>query len=423
MFLKLFIAFLLVILSVRFYFFFQKGDTYKDGQKIRYETTIFSEPQSNSTIQKIDVNLPTGENVYITLPRFPEYNYGDRIIISGPIRILPRHGGGQSYGASTRIFSLLFNKQQYIFSQNFPKIEYVKTDKDLILAVITFIRQRVLGVFNNALPPDLASLLLGIVFGIKAPMSNSFFNSLKLSGVLHIIAASGMNVTMVGGFLSSFFIIFFKRQTAVILSIFGIIFYAFLAGFSASIVRASIMGILVFSSQILGRQSFASYGLFVTAFIMLFISPNLIFDIGFQLSFTATAGLLYIRPLFDFKNLKKIPLSEDVLITLSAQIATLPILLATFGTYSMWSVVVNGLVLWTVPILMVFGGLGAVFGLVIEPIGKIFLYLCLPFLLYFGQIVSFFSKGALFSLETLPFSFVLGYYFLLLSAILYRKTK
>ena len=402
---KLFICFLLFILLLRFFFFFQKGDAYSDGQKIKYETTIFSEPQFTSTIQKISVNLPTGENVYITLPRFPEYSYGDRVVISGTLH------------------KKLLSKNRSIFSQNFPKIEYVKTNKDPILAVTSFIRQRVSQIFNSVFPPDLASLMLGIVFGIKGQMSNDFFNNLKLSGVLHIIAASGMNVTMIGGFLSSFFALFLKRQVAVMLSIAGIIFYAFLAGFSASIVRASIMGIIVFSSQILGRQSYASYGLFLTAFIMLFLSPGLIFDIGFQLSFAATAGLLYIRPLFIFRKLKKIPFSEDILITLSAQIATLPILLANFGTYSIWSVVVNGLVLWTVPILMILGGLGALSGLVFEPVGKVFLYLCLPFLLYFKEVVSFFSKGALFSLETMPFSFILGYYLLLLSIILYRKSK
>ena len=402
---KLFICFLLFILLLRFFFFFQKGDTYNDGQEIKYETTIFSEPQFTSTIQKISVNLPTGENVYITLLRFPEYSYGDRVVISGTLH------------------KKLLSKNRSIFSQNFPKIEYVKTNRDPILAVTSFIRQRVSQIFNSVFPPDLASLMLGIVFGIKGQMSNDFFNNLKLSGVLHIIAASGMNVTMIGGFLSSFFALFLKRQVAVMLSIAGIIFYAFLAGFSASIVRASIMGIIVFSSQILGRQSYASYGLFLTAFIMLFLSPGLIFDIGFQLSFAATAGLLYIRPLFIFRKLKKIPFSEDILITLSAQIATLPILLANFGTYSIWSVVVNGLVLWTVPILMIVGGLGALSGLVFEPVGKVFLYLCLPFLLYFKEVVSFFSKGALFSLETMPFSFILGYYLLLLSIILYRKSK
>ena len=402
---KLFICFLLFILLLRFFFFFQKGDTYNDGQEIKYETTIFSEPQFTSTIQKISVNLPTGENVYITLLRFPEYSYGDRVVISGTLH------------------KKLLSKNRSIFSQNFPKIEYVKTNRDPILAVTSFIRQRVSQIFNSVFPPDLASLMLGIVFGIKGQMLNDFFNNLKLSGVLHIIAASGMNVTMIGGFLSSFFALFLKRQMAVMLSITGIIFYAFLAGFSASIVRASIMGIIVFSSQILGRQSYASYGLFLTAFIMLFLSPGLIFDIGFQLSFAATAGLLYIRPLFIFRKLKKIPFSEDILITLSAQIATLPILLANFGTYSIWSVVVNGLVLWTVPILMIVGGLGALSGLVFEPVGKVFLYLCLPFLLYFKEVVSFFSKGALFSLETMPFSFILGYYLLLLSIILYRKSK
>ena len=138
--------------------------------------------------------------------------------------------------------------------------------------------------FFQTLPSPSSSLLLGIIFGIKEQMPKDFTDNLRTSGVFHVIAASGMNVTLVAGFLSVFFAFFFKRQIAIGLSILGIIFYAILAGLEPSIIRASVMGILVFSAQILGRQTLAVNFLALTGFVMLFVDPSLIFDIGFQLS-------------------------------------------------------------------------------------------------------------------------------------------
>lgn len=430
---KIIIIVLLLILTIRFIVFYNQANNYQDGQAIRLDTTLFSEPQFQANYQKFTASLSTGESIFVTVPSYPQYKYGDRIAISGPIRILPRAGGfqpraleGQSYGASNQIVELLMSER--IYTMYFPKIEAVSPPTGG-LAVTSFIRQSVIDLFNKTLPPDLSSLLLGIVFGIKGPMSQEFINNLRLAGVMHVIAASGMNITMVAGFLSAVFMLFLKRQTALFTSILGIVFYAFLAGMQPSIVRASIMGILVFSSQILGRQSLGAYGLFLTGFIMLFISPLLISDVGFQLSFAATAGLLYIRPLFNrvekFSVLsKKFPLTEDLFITSSAQIATLPILLATFGTYSLWSILVNALVLWTIPTLMILGGIGAILGMIFQPLGSILVYLCLPFLLFFQKIVMFFgSLSGTITIQNLPSSFILGYYLLLLALIFYFSSS
>ncbi len=417
---------LILILTLRFFTFYQSRNNFKNGQEISFETTLFSEPQFVGNYQKFTVVLTTGEKIFVTVPLSPQYGYGDRVSILGPVQILPRQRKGQYYGASTQNSSLLTSKGR-VYSMDYPKISFVKTSvpQDAGLAVTAFIRQSVTALFNNNLPPDLSSLLLGIVFGIKAPMSTNFLNNLRIAGVMHVIAASGMNITMVAGFLSSILTLFLRRQTALLASIVGIVFYAFLAGMQPSIIRAAIMGILVFSSQILGRQTLGAYGLFLAAFMMLFISPSLISDVGFQLSFAATAGLLYLNPLFNrvetLNNLvRKFPLSENLFITFSAQLATLPILLATFGTYSLWSIPANALVLWTVPILMILGGLGAILGMIFQPLGSILVYLCLPLLLYFQKIVIFFSSlGGVLAVKNLPISFILGYYLLLFSLVFY----
>jgi competence protein ComEC len=296
-------------------------------------------------------------------------------------------------------------------------MESVKNSENYFLAIINSVRQKIIGTFQANLPKDPAALLLGIVFGIKVDFSKTFLQNLKAVGVMHVIAASGMNVTMVAGFFFYIFSLVLKRQMAIVLSVAGIIFYDFLAGFQASIVRASVMAALAFSAQILGKQRDGLYILFLTALVMLFWQPNYLTDIGFQLSFASTLGILIIpRLLKRFEN----GFSADLITTFSAQVATLPILISGFGVYSIWSIVVNALVLWTVPILMILGGFAAIIAFVCEPLARLLLYLCLPFLLFFEAITNFFAglKGSI-SLQNAPWQFIASYYLILISILIF----
>ena len=417
---KLVFIALILLLSLRFFFFYHNQPQYDDGQYIDFETILLSEPQIVGRVQRITANLESGEKIFVTVPQFPEFNYGQTLHISGILK------------------KRLLTNEKVILTMSFPKAEPVKRSQNLLLALTSFIRQKVILLFEKTLPPNSSGLLLGIVFGIREGMDKTFSNDLRLSGVLHVVAASGMNVTMVGGFLTGFFGSIFRRQIALVFSIGGILFYALLAGLEPSIVRASIMGIFAFSAQILGRQNLAVYALGIAAYLMLFISPSLLFDVGFQLSFLATLGLIFIRPLFKkdkpvedvgdiFKRhdiFEKSVIREDLTTTISAQIATLPILLVTFGTYSLWSVGINALVLWTIPILMVIGGVGAMFGLLIEPLGQLVLYLSLPFLLFFEAIVHTSSKwGGVVGIENFPWQIAVGYYSMLLAIIVFLRKK
>jgi len=399
----IFVSILSVILVLRIYSFYSQKTQYKDGQSLSFEATVVSDPKFSGNYQNFPVNLPTGELVFIQTAGYPEYAYGSKIRISGSLKIK------------------LLNDKNSILALSFPKIEPVKNSESYFLAVVNSVRQKIITSFQANLPKDSAALLLGIVFGIKEDFSKSFLQKLKTVGVMHVIAASGMNVTMVSGFLFYLFSLVFRRQTAIFISILGVVFYDFLAGFQASIIRASIMGALAFSSQILGKQRDGIYILFLTGFLMLFIWPQFLTDVGFQLSFASTLGILIIPNLFKrWQN----AFSGDFLTTLSAQTATLPILLGSFGTYSLWSILVNALVLWTVPILMILGGFAAIVAFVFEPLAKFLLYLCLPFLVYFELVTNFFAglKGSL-VLQSIPWQFVVAYYLLLSSILAFAFKK
>lgn len=397
--LLIFISFLFIILGLRLFVFYSTKPVYKEGQAINFNSRVISEPNIYKSYQSFWLELPSTDRVFVKTEIYPQYYFQDNVNVIG-----------------TLTFRLINDKTR-ILSIEYPKISLVKNSDSIFLAVVKSTRQKIITVFDKALPKDLSGLMLGIVFGIKQDLSKEFLDNLKTAGVMHVIAASGMNVTITAGFIFYFFTLFLKRQLAVFVSILGILFYAFLAGFEASIVRASIMGIIAFSSQILGKQQFSFYALLLTAFLMLFVAPQYLFDIGFELSFAATLGILFIPRVFSkFQN----AFSEGFLTTISAQIATLPIILGSFGVYSPWSIICNTLVLWTVPFLMIIGGIAALVSLVLPAVASLLLYLCLPLLFYFVKIVTFFGnlKSTL-SIETFPLAFGAAYYLFLASFLVF----
>lgn len=398
-----FIGILLLLLAFRLYFFYQNISQYINGQKVSVTTTLLSQPVMRGNTQQFSIFLESNQRATVVLPLLPQVNYGDNVRISG---IINRR--------------VLLNKR-VVMTIYYPNIEAVEKSQNVLLALASIIRQKITAIFHKSLPSPASNLLLGIVFGIKEDLPKDFFANLRATGVLHVIAASGMNITMIGGFLSSVFGLLFRRQIALFLAIGGILFYSLLSGLEPSIVRAAIMGSLAFGAQIFGRQYFAAYALLLSAYGMVMYSPQLLFDIGFQLSFSATCGLMYIGPMLTFVP-KKLLIREDITTTIAAQIATMPILLTNFGVYSVISLVVNSLVLWTVPMLMIIGGAGATVGLVSEFLGGIILYMSIPLLFYFEYIVNLFGQVKWgISMDWFPWQWAVSYYCLLLAAVFYAQ--
>lgn len=405
---------------LRFYTFYQDFPSYKNGQLIEFTTLLLKEPKLNGNYQQITATLNHGEKVYINSSRYPKFSYGQRLKISGKIK--------QVQNSNSNIKVL--NSDRTTISMFFPDIELKKDNNsstDVLLNPILLFtsnfRQNVITAFKNTLSQNEAGLILGVVFGIDEELSKNYKEVLQKSGVTHVVAASGMNVTTVAGFFSTMFLVLLKRQWALTITILSVFIYAFLAGFDPSITRASIMAMLAVFSQIIGRQSLAVYSLLITGCFMLLISPYLLFDVGFQLSFLSTFGLIYIRPIFDsftsMASLKKNFLYVDLTTTISAQIAALPILLGTFGTYSVFSIITNTLVLWTIPILMILGGVSSILGLVFEFPAKIMLYFSIPFLSYFESVVLLFASFGQVKISSLNWQVTTGYYLVVTAIILY----
>lgn len=403
--LALFYLFLVSFIFIRLLLFYSSQPEFKDSQIVNFTASVNSNPKTFISYQTLYVNLSAATGVLLKMSLDRELNYGDKIQVSGKLN------------------ARLLSNGEHIFIIDYPKIELKNRETSPILAVVYSIRQRIVDFFQQKLDITSAGLLLGIVFGIKDNMPKEFLSQIQQTGVMHVVAASGMNVTMVSGFLFYFFILFFKRQIAIILSILGIVFYVFLAGFEASIIRAAIMGIIVFSAQIVGKQKFSSHTLFLAIALMLLIWPEFLVSIGFQLSVAATMGILYIPPLLSRFQSR---FSEVFIITISAQIATLPILISNFGNYSLFSILTNAAVLWTIPILTILGMISAIFVFIFPPFASILLYLALPFLYFFQKSVEFFASfDTIISVSGINWQLSVSYYLILVavSYFLYEKVS
>jgi competence protein ComEC len=375
----------------------------KDSVKIVGKVT--NQPYIKDSYQIIELGP-----VLILAQRFPGYFYGDKLEVIGKFQKEVINPFKKQYISFFPTIRLLKEKESLIDKTDFKKF---------LLKTRGQIEERI----KKLLPEPQASLLLGIVLGVKTQMPENFWQDLRKTGTLHLVVASGQNVVMVSGFLINISVWFLKRRWALLLAVLGIIIYVLMVGAEAPAVRAGLMAVMIFIGQLFGRETNPGKFLLLTAMLMLLVDPLILFDIGFQLSFAATAGLIWIHPLLSAKlsALAKIPLmGEGLLVTVAAQLATLPVLLVNFGQFSWLSPLVNALVLPLIPLLMVFGFIIAFLSFFSSFLAQLISWLTWPFLSWFVKVVEFFGDLFWTSWEIGKIScwWALAYYLLLIGFLI-----
>lgn len=268
---------------------------------------------------------------------------------------------------------------------------------------------------DQMLPFPQSALLSGILLGTQKDLPYRFKNQLQTTSTIHIVVVSGQNLTILAGFIMSLSS-FLGRKKTIGLTIAVIILYSLLTGLGVPVIRAAVMAILTYLAVILGKEGDGWWVLILTAAAMLLFNPNWLFNISFQLSFLATFGVVVMAPII-IRRLKIVPkvIREDLGVSLAAQLVTLPVIAYNFGQFSVVGVLVNSLVLWSIPIVMIGGLITLVFGLIDSLSGMIIGLLPSVLLTYFINIVELFSQvpGASLKLGETRLIFWLGYYLIL----------
>ena len=357
----------------------------------------------------------TDEKVLITVNLYPKYDYGQTLEIFGPPPELPENFDGFDY--------ISYLKKDGIFTTSrYPEIKPLTESSenfDITTHQSTWERVRV-SIFKNifavkksfenslgrSIAQPNAAYISGILLGSRAQIPENLEESFAKTGTTHILAISGFNIAIVAAIISGVFLIFMRRQKAFWFSVAGIFLFAILTGAQASVVRASIMGVLVLLAQSAGRFYSIRNSIAFAGAVMVFANPMVLrFDVGFQLSFMATLGLIYVAPLIEpyFSKLpKKYALRNTTVMTFSAQLMVLPLLIFYFKNLSLVSLPANILILPLVPINMLLGFIAGLAGMVLPILGQIIGYAAwLSSSIVIG-IVSLFSKP---SFASIPVSF------------------
>jgi competence protein ComEC len=363
----------------------------------------------------------------VNLPHFPEVNYGDEIKLSGTI-MKPGKFDSFDYGQYLKRYLIfgVVNSPSNITDSGLSLNPFEKVKRELFYVSDYFENS-----LNRILPEPNASLAAGLILGIKRNIPESFKNDLSTTGLTHIIALSGYNVTIIVAVFSSLLLGILSRKRIFILGTVLVILFVLMTGAASSVVRAAIFSLLVIFGRTIGRQADFTNLLILAAVVMILLNPYVLrLDVGFQLSFLAFSGLVYLSPIvkkfFERKSFAQVPefIKSILTETLSAQIAVLPLILAVFGRISIISPLANVLVVFMVPFAMAFSFVAGLLGIFFYPVGQflgLFAWVTLEYIIKMTTLLARFPFASIsFSQKTWLVSIFL-YILVLVATYLFSK--
>jgi len=325
--------------------------SFYNNQVRTFEGVIIKEPVEKSQGWQLTVRTNQG-NVLVNADRFPQYFYGDVLEITCKLEAPENKDFPYDrYLARYNIYSLCSR----------PYITLLRSGEgNVVIEWIIKIKLHAYKIAQTNLPEPESSLALPVVFGGGQGIDEDITEEFRRTGLTHIMAVSGFNVSLltvlIGLGLNALGL---RRRVVFYVTSLIIMSYVIMVGAPASAVRAGIMSLFLLAALTLGRLVSLPRSILLVAVMTLIVNPRLLRDdIGWQLSFLAILGLIYLQPWLQ-KGMMKITankgkiFSEALNATIAAQIATAPVILYNFGNFSMIAPIANLLVVWVVPILTI----------------------------------------------------------------------
>ncbi|MCX6809810.1 MAG: ComEC/Rec2 family competence protein [Candidatus Berkelbacteria bacterium] len=379
----------LIILSFGlFYFAFFQWATIAPVQTGCQAAKISSNPKQSGGSLQFSAQFEKGGVAVINTNEAIDFGYGDKL------KICVDKFATNSDNSYRHYLLSQYKTDTVVLN---PKIEKTETGRGFLRALYNFAASVALKI--RELNPGTEGILAkGLLLGGSQGFSDQFKQNLKLTGTTHLVAVSGYNVSILTITIFGFIRKYFSRRLAFILSSTMLVIFCLMTGATSSVLRASIMGAMFLISKAVGRRVSIFHFLVLAAFLMIILNPFVIWDLGFQLSFAATAGLVFLStPLGNFLSSKtQIPaIKEGFLIlseTVSAQIFALPILLGGFGMVSLISPITNLLILPLVPTSMGLIAASYFVSLISRYLGIFVAAISNILLEYFVFVINFFAK-------------------------------
>ena len=408
---------------------------YKDKENLEGKALVVSEKEDKeySYLYKIKVlnieNKKEGKNTYLYLRVNKKSDilleYGDIISFKGEFQepSKKRNYGGfdyKNYLKTLKIYGTIKLENGEVLEKNKGNILISFSNK-----ISNSVKEKIYDLLNERE----ANLLIGLLLGDDDNIDNDIEEAFKISSLSHILAVSGMQVTYI---ITAMYFIFNnilgKRKTKIVIIII-LIFYTILTGFSPSIVRASIMGILIMGAGLFYRKNDIWNSIAISLLLMLIYNPFLITNVGLQLSYLGTIGIILLNKTF-LKMFNKIKFEKYILnrkiinivskiieiltVTISASIAVFPIMLYNFNLFGTYFLITNLLASIIIGPITIFGTVIVIISFIFLKLGKMF-SIFLEIFLNILVLVSNFSKLPFSKIYiTTPKIFMIIFYYVLI---------
>jgi competence protein ComEC len=417
---------------------------YNDLGAVRVRGIVSSDPDVRESSTRLEVTATSLEldgrshdvsgTLLVFVDRYPSYRYGDEVLLAGELLTPPQLDDFdyRGYLAHRGIYSLM----------RYPDVAVTGTGGgNPVLAGIYDLRQRLADSLSASLPEPQASLARALVLGDRGGLPDDVRAQFNRSGAAHLLAVSGLHLGIMAGILLATGTALFgrRRYLYVWFALAGVWAYAVLTGLNPPVVRGAIMASLFLLAEALGRQRSGFIALAFAAAVMTAVSPYVLGDAAFQLSFLAMSGLVFLFPLLrdGGRNLVSRRLGgEGVLVTfadftvdvlsatLGALVAVWPVVAWYFGTVALAGPLVNFLALPALPAVIVLGGLAALCGLAVPVVGQAVGWLAWLFLSWLLLVTGWLGGpgGAVVAVSPFPPVLLWLYYIVLAAAVwlLYR---
>ena len=299
-----------------------------------------------------------GDRLLVWLPRGVDAGAGDRLLVTSRIELAEDFDG--------------FAYREYLVRQGIAAI--ARADSGEVVgeasgptAVLAGLRSVLLGGLNDLVPEPEAALGAGILLGVRSAIAPEINDAFATAGLTHVVAISGWNIAIVAALVAATVRPLARRPggrwTTSTLAAGTVGGYVLLTGASPSVVRAALMALAMLVARLGGSRAHAASALALAAVVMLLAAPPVLWDVGFQLSLLATAGLVFFGSGIE-RRLHRWPawIRGPVALTLAAQLTTLPVILVNFERLSLVAPIANVLVVPFVPIAMLFSALASIVG-------------------------------------------------------------
>lgn len=337
----------------------------------RFEGVVREYPRRSLTAQTVKVELMRADvesaasgSVYVRADLYPELSYGDVVRVFGEIVPPPPDSYGR-YMKKEGMHGTVF----------YPEIEIIGNEGNALQGALFSLRGSIKETLGRLFTHQHAAFLSGILLGDKDEFSPEFLQKLSVSGTMHLMALSGLNMTIIVFVtLAVFSVVFRGRVRARFIATFSVVaLFTAMTGFQVSAIRAALMAFIVGLAGVTHRTYNPRNAIAFAALIIALWNPTApVYDLGFQLSFLATLAIMYLAPV-----LKRLPpLSaqgtlgwrDAVAITLAAELGVAPLTIINFGTFSLTALFANVGILAVIPLLTVLGFLVVLFELLFPPL-------------------------------------------------------